>query len=242
MRDKPLIDWNWVFANLDDIAARTIQHLQVALLAVAAGFVIAMVLGILTARRPRAYAAVTAFTGILYTIPSIAAFAALVPITGLSLLTALVPLTAYTLLMLVRNIVAGITSVAPDVIEAADAMGYTPRERLLRIELPLAIPLIIAGLRVATVSTVGLVTIAATIGDRFGGLGVFINEGLSQFFPTKVYVGALMSVVLALAMDVLFVRIQRRLTPWDRPRGSAAPEPVEPEATAPTTARSGAAA
>src|SRR5688500_16188810 len=120
MRDKPLIDWSWVFGNLDDIAARTVQHLQLALLAVAAGFAIAMVLGILTARRRRAFAAVTAFTGILYTIPSIAAFAALVPITGLSILTALIPLTAYTLLMLVRNIVAGLTSVAPDVAEAAD--------------------------------------------------------------------------------------------------------------------------
>src|SRR5688572_22513490 len=127
MRDKPLIDWNWVIANLDDIVARTLQHLQLSLLAVAAGFLIAMVLGVLTARRRRAFAAVTAFTGILYTIPSIAAFAALVPIAGLSVLTALIPLTAYTLLVLVRNIVAGITSVAPDVLEAADAMGYTRR-------------------------------------------------------------------------------------------------------------------
>ena len=224
MRDKPLIDWSWVIANLDDIAARTVQHLWLALLAVAAGFLIALVLGIVSARRARTYAAVTAVTGILYTIPSIAAFAALVPITGLSIVTALIPLTAYTLLILVRNIVAGISSVSPDVVEAADAMGYSSRERLLRIELPLAVPLVIAGLRIATVSTIGLVTIAALIGDRFGGLGVFINEGLQQFFPTKVYVGALMSVVLAVAMDFLFVRVQRLLTSWERPAQPAGSE------------------
>ena len=232
MRDKPLIDWSWVFANLDDIAARTVQHLGLALLAVAAGFAIAMVLGIVSARHGRTYGAVTAVAGILYTIPSIAAFAALVPITGLSILTALIPLTAYTLLILVRNIVAGITSVPPDVLEAADAMGYSSRERLWRIELPLAIPLVIAGVRIATVSTIGLVTIASTIGDRFGGLGVFINEGLQQFFPTKVYVGALMSVVLAIALDLLFVMLQRRLTPWERP----APRATTPASTAPSPA------
>lgn len=216
MGNRPLIDWGWVAGHLDDIVLRSLQHLQLALLAVAAGFAISLALGILVARRPRAAAAVIGVSGILYTIPSIAAFAALVPITGLSTLTALIPLTAYTLLILVRNIVAGLTSVAPEVLETADAMGFTPRARLLRIELPLATPLIIAGLRIASVSTIGLVTVAAIIGDNFGGLGVFINDGLRNFFPTSVYVGALMSVLLAVAVDVSFVLLQRALTPWQR--------------------------
>lgn len=216
MGDRPLVDWAWVIDHLDDVVARSLQHLQLALISVAAGFAISLVLGILVARRPRAAAAVLGISGVLYTIPSIAAFAALVPITGLSLLTAVIPLTAYTLLILIRNIVAGLTGVGPDVLETADAMGYTPRSRLLRIELPLAIPLIIAGLRVASVSTIGLVTVAAIIGDNFGGLGVFINDGLRNFFPTAVYVGAVMSVVLAVAVDAVFVALQRALTPWSR--------------------------
>ena len=216
MRDKPLVDWAWFVDHLDDIAARSLQHLQLALLAVAAGLAISLVLGIAVARHPRASAAVIGLSGVLYTIPSIAAFAALVPITRLSVLTALIPLTAYTLLILIRNIVEGLRGVPAEVLETADAMGYTPRSRLLRIELPLAVPLIIAGLRVASVSTIGLVTIAAIIGDNFGGLGVFINDGLRNFFPTAVYVGAVMSVALAIAVDVVFVVLQRLLTPWAR--------------------------
>lgn len=216
MRDKPLVDWAWVADHLDDIVARSLQHLQLALLAVAAGFAISLVIGVLVARRPRATAIVIGFSGVLYTIPSIAAFAALVPLTGLSLLTALIPLTAYTLLILLRNIVAGLTTIPAEILETADAMGYTPRARLVRIELPLATPLIIAGLRIASVSTIGLVTIAAIIGDNFGGLGVFINDGLRNFFPTAVYTGAVMSVVLAILVDLLFVFAQRALTPWTR--------------------------
>jgi osmoprotectant transport system permease protein len=240
MRDKPLVDWAWVADHLDEIVARSIQHLGIALIAVAAGFAISLVVGVAVARRPRASATVMGFFGVLYTIPSIAAFAALVPVTGLSLLTALIPLTAYTLLILLRNIVAGIVTIPADILETADAMGYTGRARLYRIELPLATPLIIAGLRVASVSTIGLVTVAAIIGDNFGGLGVFINEGLRNFFPTAVYTGAVMSVVLAIAVDLVFVFVGNRLTPWttipDAEADGGAPviPPVDPPSTAPT--------
>ena len=240
MRDKPLVDWAWVADHLDEIVARSLQHVGLALLAVAAGFAISLVVGIAVARRRRASAFVIGFSGVLYTIPSIAAFAALVPVTGLSLLTALIPLTAYTLLILLRNIVAGLTTISADILETAIAMGYTGRARLLRIELPLATPLIIAGLRVASVSTIGLVTIASIIGDNFGGLGVFINEGLRNFFPTAVYTGALMSVVLAVIVDLGFVFVGKRLTPWTRiPDAEAEPgavyiPPVDPPAPAPT--------
>jgi osmoprotectant transport system permease protein len=213
---RPIVDWGWIVDHVDDIFSRTAQHLQLAVLAVIAGFVISFVLALLSARRPRAYALVTGGADLLYTIPSLAAFAALVPITGLSLFTALIPLTAYTLLILVRNIAVGLTSVPPDVLEAADGMGYPGPSRLREIELPLALPLIVAGLRLASVSTIGLVTIAATIGDRFGGLGVLINEGLQQFFYTKVLVGAGLSVALAIAIDMTFVVLQRVITPWTR--------------------------
>jgi osmoprotectant transport system permease protein len=240
MRDKPLVDWSWVADHLDEIVARSLQHLGLALLAVATGLAISLVLGIAVARRPRASAFVVGFSGVLYTIPSIAAFAALVPVTGLSLLTALIPLTAYTLLILLRNIVAGFTTIPADILETAIAMGYTGRARLFRIELPLATPLIIAGLRVASVSTIGLVTVAAIIGDNFGGLGVFINEGLRNFFPTAVYAGAVMSVLLAVVVDVVFVVVGNALTPWTRipdaeAEGAAPVIPrVDPPAPAPT--------
>jgi osmoprotectant transport system permease protein len=220
--DRPLVDFGWIAGHLDDIAFRTGQHLWLAVVAVAAGFVIAFALSLLVLRDRRLYGPVTGSAGILYTIPSLALFAALVPITGLSILTAEIPLVLYTLLVLVRNIVAGFDAVPADVREAADAMGMTRLERLRRIELPLAIPLIIAGLRIATVSTIGLVMIVTLIGNNFGGLGLFIKEGIQAFFATKVYVGAILSVALALLADAAFIRLERALTPWARARAARA--------------------
>ncbi len=220
--DEPLVDWTWIIDHLDDIGVRTAEHLWIAAVAVGAGFAISFALALWALRDRRVYAPVTAVAGILYTIPSLALFAVLVPFTGLSLLTAEIPLTTYTLLILVRNIVAGFDAVPRDVVEAAEGMGYGRLERLRRVELPLAIPLIVAGLRLASVSTIGLVTVASIIGDRFGGLGIFIKDGIAQFFATKVYVGALASVLLAFAADLSFVRLERRLTPWARSRAGTA--------------------
>jgi osmoprotectant transport system permease protein len=181
------------------------------------GFVIAFALAVLALRRPGTVGPVTAVTGLLYTIPSLAAFAVLIPITGLSLLTAIIPLATYTLLILYVNTVAGLRSVPPEVNEASDAMGYTHRSRLLRVQLPLAVPLIMAGVRVAAVTTIGLVTVAAIVGgNRFGGLGQFITEGLQTDFDTKIYLGAIGSVILAFVVDGLLVGLQRTLTPWAR--------------------------
>ncbi len=165
----------------------------------------------------------TAVTGLLYTIPSLAAFAVLRPITGLSLLTAIIPLTAYTLLILYVNTVAGLRSVPAEVNEAADGHGLQQRQpRCWRVQLPLAVPLIMAGVRVAAVTTIGLVTVAAIIGgDRFGGLGQFITEGLQTDFDTKIYLGAVGSVILAFVVDGLLVGLQRRLTPWARRSGAS---------------------
>ena len=222
MSDRPLVDWTWIVEHLDDIAFRTVQHLWLAAIAVAVGFVIAFALSLLVVRYRRLYGFVTGISGVLYTIPSLAMFAILVPITGLSLLTAEIPLILYTLLIFIRNIVAGFDAVPREVIEAADGMGFTRRRRLRTIELPLAVPLIITGVRLASVSTIGLVMIVSLIGDNFGGLGLFIKEGIQTFFPTKVYVGAVLSLVLALGADAAFVLVERMLTPWARARARPA--------------------
>ena len=213
-----MIDWAWVVGHLDELVGRTIQHLLFTIAALVIGFAISFALSLWALRDRRVYAPITAFAGILYTIPSLALFAALVPITGLSILTALVPLVLYTLLILVRNIVAGFDAVPSEVTEAADGMGYTRRQRLRGVELPLALPLIVAGVRVASVSTIGLVTITGALGDRFGGLGFFIFEGYRRGFPTEILFGAIPAMLLAIAVDLSLVGLQGRLTPWSRAR------------------------
>ena len=209
-----MIDWAWVAAHLDDMGGRLVQHLLLAAIAVGAGFAISFPLAVWSVRHRRIYPPIQAVAGILYTIPSLALFAALVPITGLSPLTAEVPLVLYTLVIFVRNIVAGFDAVPADVLEAADAMGHTGSQRLWRVEVPLAMPLVVAGLRVASVSTIGLVTISGAIGDRFGGLGFFIFEGWRHSFPTEMLFGAMPSMALAVAVDLVLVAIARRATPW----------------------------
>lgn len=211
-----MIDVAWLADHVGAILDRTIQHLFLAAIAVGLGFAISFALAIASVRRRALYPPVTAVAGILYTVPSLAMFAALVPVTGLTLATAEVPLVLYTLLIFVRNIVAGIDSVPIDVLEAADGMGFTPGRRLREVELPLALPLIVAGIRLASVSTIGLVTISGIIGDRFGGLGFFIFEGYRRSFPTEIFAGALPSVVLAVVVDLLLARVERRATPWRR--------------------------
>jgi osmoprotectant transport system permease protein len=211
---EPFIRWSWIGGHLGEIGARTLQHLELTGIAVGIGFVIAMGLSILAVRRRRTYTPITWATGVLYTIPSIALFALLVPITGLTTLTAEIGLVSYTLLILIRNIVAGIDGVPAAARDAAVAMGYRPWRMFFEIELPLATPVIIAGLRIATVTTVGLVTLTALIGQ--GGYGYFINDGLRRFFNTPLFVGAALSVALAIALDVALVFVERALTPWRR--------------------------
>ena len=215
---QPLIDFGWIAGHFDSIVQRIVQHLQLTILPLVIGIVISLILAVWAVRQPRAYGPVTAITGLLYTIPSLAAFAALRPIFGLSLLTALIPLTTYTLLILFRSFAAGFSAVPAEILEAAEGMGYARRQRLLRVELPLAVPLMIAGVRLASVTTIGLATIAAVLGDTFGGLGQLITEGIQNFFPTKYLLGAALSVVLAFAADYLFVRFERLVTPWARAR------------------------
>lgn len=209
-----MIDWGWVSDHLDKVAFRTLQHLYLAVIALAIGFAISFALGVVAARYRPFNAVSGAIAGLVFTIPSLALFAALVPITGLSILTAEVPLVLYTLVILQRNVVAGLQAAPPEVREAADGMGFRAAGRLWRVELPLAVPLMIAGLRVATVSTIGLVTITATLGDALGGLGFFIYEGMNRFFLTEILVGAIPTILLSLAADRAFVWLQARVTPW----------------------------
>jgi len=211
---EPLVRWDWVAGHLDEIAQRLVEHVELTVIAVGVGLVIAFGLALLVVRRPGLEGPITFVTGTLYTIPSLALFVILIPYTGLSVVTAEIGLVSYTLLILIRNIVRGISGVPADVRDAATGMGYTPRDRLWRVEIPLALAAIIAGVRLATISTIGLVTVTALIGQ--GGFGYFILIGIQRFFSTELIVGAVCSVALAIAADGLLVLLQRRLTPWVR--------------------------
>ena len=213
---EPLVRWDWVASHATEIGERVAEHLELTVIAVVVGLLIAFALAFIALRIPWSYAPITGFTGILYTIPSLALFAFLVPYTGLSVLTAEIGLVSYTLLILIRNIVGGVRGVPAEVRDAALGMGYTSRQILWRIELPLALGAIFAGIRVATITTIGLVTVTALIGE--GGLGYFILLGIQLFFSTALIVGAAGSVLLAVLFDGGLVLAQRALTPWSRIR------------------------
>ena len=208
--------WDWVRDHGDDILAATRQHVELTAIAIALGLLIAFPLGLVARRWRRAAGPVLGLTGALFTIPSLALFALLVPFTGLSRTTAEVGLVSYTLLILVRNIVAGLDGVPADVREAATGMGYRPAGRLLRVELPLALPAILAGVRIATVTVIGLVTVTGLIGQ--GGLGAFIIEGINRDFRTPLVVGSVGSVALAVLADVGLAGVTRLSAPWARRR------------------------
>jgi osmoprotectant transport system permease protein len=215
VQDRPWIEWDWVFDHLDDIQEATVEHLRLTVIAVVVGLFVAAVLSAIALRWRATLGPIVAVTGIIYTIPSLALFTFLVPIFGLgSILAAEIALVGYTLLILIRNIVAGVDGVDPAVRDAADGMGYGRWHRLLRVELPLATPAIIAGLRIATVTTVGLVTITGLIG--LGGYGSFIEAGLDRQFPTQIVLGGGLSVLMAVAIDAFLVGLERMLTPWRR--------------------------
>ena len=216
----PWLRWDWTSSHVELITADLSEHVQLTAIAVGVGLLISLPLGVWIWRTPRLRALVLGVTGVLYTIPSLALFAMLVPFFGLSYLTAEVGLVGYTLQILVRNTVVGLDSVPAEVREAAAGMGFTPMRRLLRVDFPLALPVIVAGIRVATVTTIGLVTVTAVIGE--GGLGQLILRGLIQDFKTPIVVGSALSSLLAVMADGGLVGVQRLLTPWARSRGPRA--------------------
>lgn len=213
------VDLEWIADNADRIGELIVQHVWYTLIAVGIGLVLSFGLALVVRRVPRLYGPVLGITGTLYAIPSLAMFALLLPFFGLTVVTAEIALVSYTLLILTRNIVEGLRGVPPDAIEAASGMGYTPMQRLLRIELPLALPVIVAGLRIATVTTVGLVTVATLLG--VGGLGyliVTIGTARGSFGITATLTGVVLAVIIAVIADLGLLALQRALTPWARRR------------------------
>ncbi len=208
------MNWDWVRNNVPALVDATVDHVILTAIAVGVGFAISLAFSLLIYRDRRFYGPLAGLSGILYTIPSLALFAFLVPVTGLSLLTAEIGLISYTLLILTRSIVGGFDAVPRDVTEAADGMGYDSLTRLFRVDLPLAVPLIVAGLRVATVTTIGLVMVTALIGE--GGLGQLMLRGFNFRNYTAVYAGAAVTVALAVIADLGLSLIGRFATPWTR--------------------------
>jgi osmoprotectant transport system permease protein len=220
VRENRLFCPDWVRDNWSAvIGPALVQHIVLTVIAVSIGFVIAFLAALLTYRRPRLQAPVAGFAAFVYTVPSLALFQLLVPITGLTRTTVEVALIGYTLLILFRNIVAGLRSVPADVLEAAYGMGLTRQQVLRRVELPLALPAIMAGVRIATVSTIALATVAAFVIPE--GLGRPIFLALRDYFKTEFIVAGALAVGLALVADALLVLAQRALTPWARVRRTA---------------------
>jgi osmoprotectant transport system permease protein len=215
---ESFIWWEWVGGHLDDIWDRTVEHFWLTVVAVGIGFFVSGVLAVLALSVRWTYGPILSATNVIYSIPSLALFGFLIPITGLGFRTAEIALVSYTLLILVRNMVTAIDGVPDAVREAADGMGYTRWRRFFQVDLRLATPAIVAGVRIASVTTVGLVTLTAIVGE--GGYGAFILDGIRRNFSTPIVVGAVGSIALAITLDVVFVLIERALTPWTRRRAT----------------------
>jgi osmoprotectant transport system permease protein len=216
VQEDPWIRWDWVSSHTDDIRERLVEHAELTAVALAIGLVIAVPLGVAAWRWRALYPPLLAVMGVVYSIPSLALLVFLIPWTGLTTTTSEIMLVGYTLLILIRNTVAGLDSVPEDVREAARGMGYSQNRQLLAIELPLALPAIIAGIRITAVTTIGLVTITALIGQ--GGLGRLIYDGLLRDFRTPLVVGTVLVVAMAVVVDVALAGAQRLLMPWNRRR------------------------
>ncbi|MGW0547639.1 ABC transporter permease [Streptomyces altiplanensis] len=208
------VEWAWISGHASDLATLTVSHLQAALTAVALGLLISLPLAVVAHRVRPLRGLLLGLSNVLFTIPSIAVFVLLLPVTGLTRTTTVVGLTVYTLVVLLRNTVEGLDSVPVRVREASRAMGTRPLRTLLTVELPLALPVIMAGVRIATVMSISLVSVATYIGD--GGLGQLFTDGFQRNFPTPVITGVVLTLLLALVADALLVAVQYVLTPWTR--------------------------
>ncbi len=208
---------DWVRDNWAGVLQPALlEHVKLTLIAVAIGFVLSFVAALVTHRFRLAEKPFVAFSAIVYTIPSLALFQLLVPVTGLTVTTVEVALIGYTLLILYRNILEGLRAVPGEILEAARGMGLTRRQTLWHVEIPLAVPAIMAGLRVAVVSTIALATVAALVIPQ--GLGYPIFIALREAFKTEIIVAGALAVGLALLADALLVVAERALTPWARAR------------------------
>jgi len=213
-RSDELFCWDWAKDNIDRFGTPTVQHLELVLASILIGFAIAFALALLAHRHAWLRPPLLAGTGVLYTIPSIAFFFLLLPITGRGMETAIIALTAFTLQIIYRNTTIGLDNVPDSVKDAARGMGLTERQILWKVELPLAIPEIVAGLRIATVSTVAIATLAVFAGG--GGLGTQIYGGGNLSFATSIIIAGSIAILMALAFDVILLVAQRLATPWRR--------------------------
>jgi osmoprotectant transport system permease protein len=209
--------WGWVRDHWGDtLQPRLVEHVELTLIAVGIGFTIAFALALLTHRLRAVEHPIGIAAALLYTIPSLAIFQILVPFFGLSTTTVEIPLVGYSLVILYPNIVVGLRAAPPDVLETARAMGFRPRQVLTRVELPLAVPAIIGGLRIAVVSTVSIATIAAFLGERGLGYPIFLALKEPTPFKTEIYAAGALVVALALTCDAALVLLRRALVPWTR--------------------------
>jgi osmoprotectant transport system permease protein len=210
---------SWVREHWGDtFQPALIQHIELTVVVVSIGFVIAFLLALVAYRWRRFDAPIGAGADVLYTLPSIALFTILVPITGLTVTTIAIPLVAYTIFVLYRNIMAGLHSVPAEVLESARGMGLTRRQTFLQVELRLATPAIMAGVRVATVSTISIATIGALVLHYGLGAPIFDAIDIADIFRTELLAAGALAILLALTADGLLALLQRALTPWTRVR------------------------
>ncbi|HET7119979.1 MAG TPA: ABC transporter permease [Solirubrobacterales bacterium] len=213
-QETHLFCWDWARENIDRYGTPTVQHLEIVLFSVAIGFVVAFALALFAHRRRRLQPPLLAATGVLYTIPSIAFFFLLIPLTGFGRDTAIIVLAAYTLQIIYRNTILGLANVPGSAKDAARGMGFSDRQILWKVELPLAIPEIIAGLRVAVVSTIAIATLVVFI--NAGGLGTQILGSGNLTFPTSIIIAMAIVMTMALLFDLMLLTVQRWATPWRR--------------------------
>lgn len=221
--EEPLFDWAWVADNLfGQILPALLEHLMLSFVSVGIALAISLPVGVAVTRRRSLQTPVTVLAGFLFTIPNLAFFAILISVPGIGVgaLPAIIALSAYSLLILIRNVVAGLDSVPAATREAARGMGLTGRQILFGVEIPLALPVIVAGVRIASVTVIGIAAIAAFIGG--GGLGDLIFEGIDRDFPTLTIVGAALAALIAITTDVSLNRLEKRLRPWAKRAARAA--------------------
>lgn len=213
------IDNSWICGHYwtdyrDKLTEALVEHIWLTVVSVAIGLIVAVPLALLARRHARIESVIIGGTTIIYTIPSLALFSLLLPFTHLTPTTVIIGLALYSLTILVRNMLAGLRSVPADVKESALGLGYGPTRLLLKVELPLAMPVIMAGLRVATVSTVALATIGSIV--SYGGLGNLLASGVDTQFKAQIFAASVLCVALAVVLDLILVGMQRLATPWTR--------------------------
>lgn len=216
---NPWLSFEYVRVNWGDISAALAQHASLTVQAVAIALLVALPLSVLARFSRHLEGPVIGTAGVLYTVPSLALFGLLAPITGIGRTTVLIALVAYSMLILIRNTVVGLRSVPPEVRDAARGQGYGPLRQLMRVEFPIALPAIVVGVRLATVTTVALVTVGVVVG--YGGLGQLMFRGLASNYRAEVMTATLLCLALAFVADLLLWALGRVLTPWSRGRSAS---------------------